>query len=137
MKLLREPKSFWSNFFFLIPLYFAVMGGYTEISVIIVLLIISSGLYHLIKNPGYHWWWEVEKIGIEDELLYLDTLVAVLLGLANLFLFWEKGLPTLFYIALILVALSFVPYFRRENYDTNHALWHLGTVAITVLALIA
>ncbi len=115
----------WSNLFFIIPLYLSIYHHIYFHSILILLVIIFSTLHH-IKN--------------EKKFNIIDQISATLLILSNLYLCYLSNFKQpYFLLALLFVIISFYFYFKNKKYkyNVNHSLWHIFSVIITLLCLLA
>lgn len=115
----------WSNLFFLIPVGFSVYLGIYVHAGIALVAIYTSIQYHMSHER-------------QDRII--DRFMAIALMLANFWLCLAGGLE-LGWAALIIVLSIAAFYFRhRDNfraaYTTNHVIWHLLSVCITLVSLL-
>ncbi|MEK7673191.1 MAG: hypothetical protein AAB373_04880 [Patescibacteria group bacterium] len=121
---MRLKFRVWSNVFFLIPLVMALYYDLFLHAGLIFAVMIFSTLFHINR----------EKKGEGVDRFFALTLMAY-----NLYLIYLSGFrqPYLL-LAIVLVAVAFYFYFRqKQNYDFNHSLWHLASVAITIVCILA
>ena len=121
----RDNLNIWTNLAFLIPatlsLYYKIYWHLT----FILLLLVFSILFHLKK----------EKI-----LGRLDTFFAMVLIFSNSYLLYLSGFATVYTTLIIFfIIIAFIFFYRAKNkrYELNHALWHLSSVIVTVLCILA
>lgn len=115
----------WSNIFFLIPLLLSIYYQIWVHSMLIFAVMVFSTFYH-IKNEKK---WDV-----------VDKTAAISLISFNLYLCYLSNFrQPYFFLALFFVMVAFYFYFKQKksNYDLNHSLWHLSSVFITVLCVVA
>jgi len=109
---------------FLIP---ALLSLYYQIYLhfaIILLLTIFSVLAHMKKKS----------------FVKFDKTFAYILIIYNLYLLYLSKFVLVYTLsALFFVALSFLFYYKAktENYNLNHSLWHLCSVVITIICILA
>ncbi len=113
-----------SNAFFLIPVVVALyFRGYVFGSIVFISTI-TSFLYHLSRERSY---------------LRIDSFFAYAMMLMNLVIFVIVGFGNLFIwsgVFLVLISL-FLHFTEEDNYNFNHALWHLTSSLATSLFIIA
>ncbi len=98
-----------------------------------------SSVYHMIKPFGPDWWWSPHKTAWQYIMLYVDTIgVIVLIGYGS-FLFFLKGFPPLFWVALGLLCVLAMQMMMpvKRYYVAQHAFWHVGGALIAFLVIIA
>ena len=137
----QEPYSLYSNNAFLVPFATAIVRRNMLAAVIIGVMIVFSILFHATKTIGPVWWLSPDGRTVgQSVLLWLDTMGAHAVIIYNFYLFYKAGWPVLFWIALVIACLSFVPFWMPEvfgHYDEFHAVWHIVGAIVTVLALAA
>lgn len=115
----------WSNIFFLIPLLLSIYYQIWVHSVLILSVMIFSTLCH---------------INHEKKWAIIDQISAIALMLFNLYLVYLSHFrQPYFFLVLFFVVVAFYFYLkqRKSNYNLNHSLWHLSSVVITVLCILA
>lgn len=114
-----------SNLFFLIPLITSAIQNYWIYILILLTLIFSSTIYHVNK---------------ESKFFILDFLSSIVLISFNFYSFYLSGyLTPNFLVAMLFVVISFVFYFKSHSseYSRNHAVWHIASSVITLLAILS
>ncbi|MEK7168735.1 MAG: hypothetical protein AAB778_01870 [Patescibacteria group bacterium] len=114
-----------SNLFFMIPLLLAISQSNIYHIALISILILSSFLYHFYK---------------ELKFFIFDLVCAILLISYNFYSFYLFGYYSInFLVALLFVGVGFIFYFKslHKNYSFNHAIWHLCSSIITILAVLS
>ena len=138
---IKEPFSVFSNIAFLFPLYFSILEKSHLHTFLIAVVFLTSVFFHIIKPYGAVWWSDIKKLNKFQKItLWKDTIFAVALILFNLFIFWQKGFPTLFWYAVIFGLIALYIFFFKtetEKYDFFHGIWHILSGIITLLAVIA
>ncbi len=113
--------AFWTNLFFLIPLYIALSNRLWLYSFFILLTMVFSFLYH------FH---DGQFFSIEDRMtaIALIAVNAVLLieGLAR------HNHPWWFWITLATASLSLLLLYTEAKYPESHGIWHILSAAVTV-----
>lgn len=115
----------WSNFPFLIPAALAFYKGLPIYGLLITVATIISYIHHT-KGGNI-----IKRV---DQFLALSVISA------NLYVLYLAGFPPLnFGVALLFVALAFYFFFKGKDhkYDVYHGLWHLCSVVITILCVLA
>ena len=109
---IKESRAVFSNIVFLIPLYYAILANTFIHALVIFLVFIFSVLFHYSKPSGPEWWDKTTKLKLyQVVLLWLDTIVANVLIITNLYIFWQKGFPTEFSYAVIFALIGLYIYF--------------------------
>ena len=121
----KDIIPLWSNAPFLIPGFVAIYKGLWAYGALIIIAAMVSFYYHYTDETGLK--------RVDKTLAY--TVIAV-----NLYiLYLAKFKQPYFIIALIFVALAF--YFFRSGkghkYDVYHGMWHLCSVVITMMCVLA
>ena len=113
-----------SDLLFLIPLAFAFFYNNTLQALAILIVILFSTLYHLYSD---------------NELLgTLDVIAAFTLITVNLYLVIRGGFSwPFFYMALLLVPLSFYFLWNKDKNKYYFPLWHVVSVFITLFSLLS
>ena len=110
---------------FLIPLALTLLSGLYFYSAIITLSIIIALLYHLNK---------------EKKNFHLDVILSIALITTNLYYVYLSNFKyPYFHLAVIAMIASFYFWFRAQktNYNFNHSMWHISSVLITILCVLA
>jgi len=136
LRTLARP-SFWSNIFYLLPLWIALEFGAVFLSVLIALVFVASA--------SYHFWSESDR-GI---LLRVDQFFGGILALTNAGLVAFGGFtPPYFYFVLGYGAVSALFFsIQKEEwgkwisgdmlpYAVSHSLWHLFSSAVVVFSIL-
>lgn len=116
-----------SDVAFLIPIFFVFHYGFYWYSPLIVLTMAFSLLFHFNREKKF------ERI---------DNLFAVLLIVGNITLLTLSGFAVSYTVAaLFFVVLGFLFFFKakksKTHYEIYHSLWHLASVVITLLCVLA
>jgi hypothetical protein len=114
----------WSNLFFLVPIFLAIIYSMYWYAAILLVVFIVSFNFHFLHEA--------------KRLFYLDVIFSSLLMLSNfilLFLGHWKIPYSIFAVAFSLIALFF--YFRRKKhaYYLNHSLWHIFSAGVCFFCL--
>jgi uncharacterized membrane protein YobD (UPF0266 family) len=113
----------WSNYLFLIPLGIALYFGVYAHALILAAATCTSLVYHFNRERHYS---------------LLDHVTAISLMFANLVICLLGGLTT-FSLVILGVLSAYAFYVRwkgdRGLYALNHGLWHIASVAITIVSL--
>ena len=121
----RELIPIWSNLPFLLPAALAVYVGLPAYGGLIAVATIVSLIHHI--DNGIN----VKRV---DQFFALSVITANLyvLHLSN----WQQPY---FAIALLFVGIAFYFFFKGKNhrYDLYHGLWHLSSVVITLMCVLA
>ena len=130
MQLIRKLKQhdiipLWSNLPFYIPAGLAIQKGLLWYGLLIALATTVSLYYHHTD---------------ETALKKTDRVLAYSVVVANLYVLHLSGWKQPYFaIALIFVAIAFYFFFhgRGAKYDLYHGLWHLSSVVITMMCVLA
>lgn len=130
MKLVKYLSSkdvipIWSNVPFYIPAGLALTKGLWAYGILIALAASVSLYYHLTD---------------ERELKRLDKFLAYSVITANLYiLYLAKFKLPYFPIALVFVGIAFYFFLtgKEHKYDVYHGMWHLCSVVITLMCVLA
>jgi len=127
-----------SNIVFLVPWVFAISAGDAVLSLLIPALFAVSSIYHVSKPYGYDRGSSSKKNEAQSTLLYLDTILASIAGLYTFYLFFEKGLPPVFWYLLPLATFSVYAFhfWRDKYYAQGHTFWHIVAALVMTIALI-
>jgi hypothetical protein len=120
---LRQSKTL-TSLLFMIPAVIAFRAYLYIYSLVIFSAMISSLLYHLLKERKLYW---------------LDVLTSCTLmgfNLAFLFLAKVSFLPWMMLILFVISALYFWSKAHKQQYNLNHSLWHIASVLITGYCLL-
>lgn len=113
--------SFWTNLFFLIPLYIAIVNKSWLHAVFILATMIFSFLYH------FH---DGQFFAIEDRMtaIALIAVNAVLLieGLVHHNHHWW------FWVALTTAFFALILLYTEAKFPETHGIWHILSAAVTV-----
>lgn len=115
----------WSSLFFIVQLVLTFLYSNFYYSILIVLVTLFSIIYHLSHEKRY--------------FLY-DSLFALALIVKNLYSFSIRGFSSEYFkYTLIFVFIAFLFYYKslRKNYSINHAMWHLTSSVITIIAILS
>lgn len=121
----RRIIPIWSNVPFYIPAVIAVAKGLPWYGLLIAVAASVSLVYHLSN---------------ETRLKTTDRVLAYVVIAANLYVLYLAKFPEpYFLIALIFVALAFYFFLtgKEHKYDVRHGLWHLCSVVITLMCVLA
>ncbi len=113
-----------SNVLFLIPIIIAVKEGLYFYALLLTVATSISIIYH-----ASH----------EKYLGSIDRTLATTVIIANLYLCYLSGFKEPFFAtALLFVVFAFYFFFKaKNNYSLNHALWHVCSVVITLMCVLA
>ena len=117
--------SLWSNVFFIAPI---VLSAYHKIYwhlIALLLMTVFSVLYHFTERKHF-------KLS--------DNIFAQVLIATNLILLYLSGFEKVYtIIAFVFVAVAFYFYFTgiKNNYEYNHAMWHITSAFITLSCILA
>jgi hypothetical protein len=123
-KIYKKEVLKWSNLFFLIPLFVAVIyGAYWYAILLLAVLIVSF---------DFHFFYEA------NEVYYLDVIFSALLMVSNLtLLFWGHWALPYSITAVVFACIALFFYFKSsvENYYLNHSIWHVFSSGVSLLCL--
>jgi len=127
-----------SSFLFLVPALYAFYVGAPLFGILAISVALVSTIYHLAKDTGPHWWWDKKRSKFQHVMLILDTLLALVFVAYGIFLFYEKGFPITFWIAVTLFTVLFIQFIfpTKKFYKYQHLLWHMGAAIIALLPLL-
>lgn len=115
----------WSNVPFFIPAVLAAQKGLWAYGLLIAIATVISLVHHIENGIN------VKRI---DQFFALSVIAA------NLYVLHLSGWKQPYFgIALLFVAIAFYFFFRGNNhkYDLYHGLWHLNSVVITMMCVLA
>lgn len=116
--------KFWSNVFYVIPLYLALHYFLLPTALFTFAVILLGVLYHFSNEKKYY---------------HLDNASALLLIATNLQLCYRGHFKApYFWIALLFLILAFIYHFylqKKNGYDLNHGMWHLYGALITTFCI--
>lgn len=121
----KEIIPLWSNAPFAIPGLLAIYKGLWAYGALILIATAVSFYYHYTD---------------ENELRKADMILAYSVIAANLYvLYLAQFKQPYFIIALIFVAIAFYFFLNGKDhkYDTYHGMWHLCSVVITLMCVLA
>ena len=121
----KEIIPIWSNVPFLIPGLIAIYKGLWAYG---ALIIIAAGVSYYYHHTD------------ETALKRVDKTLAYTVITANLYiLYLSKFKQPYFVIALLFVAIAFFFFFngKEHKYDVYHGMWHLCSVVITLMCVLA
>ncbi len=110
---------------FLIPLTLTLFNELYGYSTIIALSIATALLYHLTK---------------EKKFLIHDIIASTALISTNLYYIYLADFPPPYFTIALLALLSSMLFWSRaqkSNYNFNHSMWHISSVVITTMCIIA
>lgn len=130
MQLIKKLKRhdiipLWSNLPFYIPATIAMQKGLVWYGLLIALATTVSLYYHFTD---------------ETALKRTDRVLAYTVIFANLYILHLSGWKQPYFaIALVFVAIAFYFFFTGsgEKYDLYHGMWHLSSVVITLMCVLA
>jgi len=105
---------------------------------VLIILTISSTLYHIYRKPGAEWWWHTEgRSKAQTFLLLSEIILALILAVWSFLLLLDKP-PLLIGIAIVLFIPSFIMFLSTNyrKYSLYHSIWHIASAVIITLALI-
>jgi hypothetical protein len=117
--------KFWSNIFLIIPFYISINYNLYWYSVIIVIVFITSLIFHF---------YDEHKI-----IFYFDVVFSSIVMLSNFILLFLGHwiLPySIFAIICALIALIF--YFKQnsKSYNIDHSMWHIFSALVCIFCLL-
>ncbi len=121
----RTIIPIWSNVPFYLPAAIAIYKGLVWYGLLIALAASVSLYYHLTK---------------ETQLAKTDKFLAYSVIAANLYVLYLTGFrQPYFATALVFVAVAFYFFLtgKDHKYDVHHGLWHLSSVVITLMCVLA
>jgi hypothetical protein len=121
----KEIIPIWSNVPFYIPATIAVTKGLWAYGLLITLAASVSLFYHLTD---------------EKEFKRVDKVLAYSVIAANLFVLYLAKFKTPYFpIALVFVGIAFYFFLtgKDHKYDVYHGMWHLCSVVITLMCVLA
>lgn len=121
----KEIIPIWSNVPFLFPGLIAIYKGLWAYG---ALIIIAAGVSYYYHHTD------------ETALKRVDKTLAYTVITANLYiLYLSKFKQPYFVIALLFVAIAFFFFFngKEHKYDVYHGMWHLCSVVITLMCVLA
>lgn len=121
----KEIIPLWSNVPFVIPGLLAVYKGLWAYG---LLIIVAAGVSYYYHHTD------------ETALKRVDKVLAYSVITANLFvLYLSHFRQPYFVIALLFVAIAFFFFFngKEHKYDVYHGMWHLCSVIITMMCVLA
>lgn len=139
MKIL-EPLSLYTNSLFVIPFFVALSRHNYFGAVLVGAMTICSVLFHAYKPIGPFWWFTaVGQTDFQTIVLWLDTVFANVVILYSFYRFYQAGFPLVFWFALLIAILAFIPFWwtaQFTDYQFWHALWHVAGAIVVTLALL-
>lgn len=115
-----------SHVFNLIPIYFAIKGGFSRWFILVLIFqMIFSLLYHLFFT---------NKI-----LRFADWVFSITLIISNAVILLNFSSEFFVYkvvLLVVLVLLVIKPFLKFKNYALNHTIWHLISSLITRVVLL-
>jgi tellurite resistance protein TehA-like permease len=121
----KDVIPVWSNIPFIIPAAIAVSKGLVLYATLIAIAAAVSYYYHHTD---------------ETKLKRIDRVLAYSVIAANLYVLYLADFrQPYFAIALLFVAIAFYFFFtgKDHKYDTYHGMWHLSSVVITLMCVLA
>lgn len=128
----------YTNIFFVIPIVVGVRNGVWGITIMLVIFLISSTLYHTFRKPGAEWWWHTkDRNKLQTLMLLLEILLALILSGWSIVLLYQKSLTLLITAAIIFIP-GFVVFLSTnyKKYPIYHSIWHITSAMAITLALI-
>lgn len=121
----KEVIPLWSNAPFLLPGLIAIYKGLWAYGALIIIAAMVSFYYHYTNETG---------------LKRVDKVLAYLVILTNLYILYLAGFKQPYFIvALVFVVLSFYFFLNGKDhkYAVYHGMWHLCSVVITMMCVLA
>jgi hypothetical protein len=115
----------WSNIPFLIPGLLAMYKGLWAYG---LLIMVSAGVSYYYHHTD------------ETALRRVDKVLAYSVIAANLYVLYLAGFKQPYFgVAILFVAIAFYFFFmgKDHKYDVYHGLWHLSSVVITTMCILA
>ena len=137
----------WSNLFYLLPGYVAVTRGYTLETILILITMMVSLIYHSFnREVSVEWFFLRNNVPTPEFIMgILDYLCGFSVGIffawrflttntdaivsALLILFFAFGL-------VIFMGPNYFPFLRRWSVSASHSLWHILSGLIMTMVLI-
>lgn len=133
-----EKLLVYTNVFFLVPLFLAIVRQKIWLALLIGAVIFLSTGHHLFKKPGAEWWWNTAgRSPLQTILLLAEIIVSLILLIWAFFLLVQKILPWIF-VASIIFFLSLILYWNTDSkkYVLYHSIWHFAAATVLSLALV-
>ena|SRR3989344_2344508 len=134
----NERVLVYTNIFFLVPVIIGIVHKNWNITILLIVFIVFSTLYHIYRKPGAEWWWRTEgRSLIQTFLLLSEIVLALILAVWSFLLLLQKP-PMLTAIAIVLFIPSFFMFLSTNyrKYPLYHSIWHTTSAIIITLALI-